>query len=158
MKAKLENNYWVIGSNKWTASIYTQEEAEMYSTTLIDCENCIDCFNCVNCMNCISCRNCSACYGLSDSSFCRGCSDLRSCTGFKSNPQRITSPILGDKNTQTTYYWNDEKEQIVCVFFQGGLKEFEAEVKEIYGNNEIAKGYLNWIKAVKQYKEAINEK
>jgi hypothetical protein len=59
---------------------------------------------------------------------------------------------LGRRNSQTTYYWNEEKEQIVCGCFRGTLEEFENKVKETHGDNDFAKGYFKWINAVKNYK------
>jgi len=128
---KLENGYWVIGTNKWSKSIYTKEQAEKYSETLI------------NCNNCINCRSCSSCI------------DCTSCSDFKTNPQRIFSPILGSRDSQTMYYWNSEHEQIICGCFKGTLSEFESKVKETHGTNEHAQAYLKWINEVKIYKNSI---
>jgi hypothetical protein len=128
------DGYWVIGSNKWNASIYTQEQAEKYSKTLI------------NCQNCINCRSCSSC------SSCRSCSDCSYCSDFKTNPQRITSANLGSRNSQTTFYWNAENEQIICGCFKGTLEEFEEQVKITHGDNDFAKGYFKWIELVKMYR------
>jgi hypothetical protein len=33
------------------------------------------------------------------------------------------------------------------------MNEFESKIKETHGDNIYAEGYLNWIKAVKQYIE-----
>jgi len=153
MKAILDNGYWVVGTNKWTASTYTQGQAERYSNTLINCDNCIDCRYCSDCIDCQYCRFCSDCRGCNDCYNCCGCNDCRGCEDFKSNPQRITSPVLGSRNSQTTYYWNNEHEQIVCGCFKGTMNEFESKIKETHGDNIYAEGYLNWIKAVKQYIE-----
>ena len=140
------DGYWVIRTNKWDANIYTQEQAEKYADTLINCENCTNCRDCRNCRYCIDCIDCS---------YCRNCSDCSDCSYFKSNPQRITSPKLGSRNSQTTYYWNDENEQIVCGCFKGTLDEFEEKVKKTHGDNHHAKDYLKWIDAVKFYKQNI---
>jgi hypothetical protein len=136
-ETKQIDGYWVIGTNKWSADIYTKQEAEKYATTLINCENCINCSDFRDCSSCSSCRSCSSC---------------SSCSEFKRNPERITSGILGSRNSQTTFYWNDEKEQIVCGCFKGTLLEFETKIKETHGDNDFAKGYFNWIEAVKQYR------
>jgi len=203
---KLIDGYWVIGSNKWDASIYPQEQAEKYSKTLINCQNCIncsdcsycrscsycsdcrscsycsDCSDCIDCSDCRSCsycsdcsdcidcsycRSCSYCSDCSDCSYCRSCSycsycsycrscsscrSCSDCSDFKTNPQRITSAILGSRNSQTTFYWNEEKEQIVCGCFKGTLEEFETKVKETHGDNDFAKGYFKWIELVRMYK------
>ena len=143
---KLIDGYWVIGSNKWDASIYPQEQAEKYSKTLINCQNCINCSDCSYCRSCSYCSYCSYCRSCSS---CRSCSD---CSDFKTNPQRITSAILGSRNSQTTFYWNEEKEQIVCGCFKGTLEEFETKVKETHGDNDFAKGYFKWIELVRMYK------
>jgi hypothetical protein len=62
------------------------------------------------------------------------------------------SPSLGSRNSQTTFYWNKEKEQIVCGCFKGTLQEFESKVKETHNDNKYAQGYFKWIDAVKFYK------
>lgn len=162
-------NYWIIGTNKWSKSEYTKEQAERYSDTLINCQNCSDCSDCSYCSDCSSCSNCSSCRDCSDCSncsscrycsscsYCRycsscsSCSSCRDCSDFKTNPQRITSPSLGSRNSQTTYYWNKEKEQIVCGCFKGTLQEFENKIKETHLENDFAKGYFQWIKKVKEY-------
>jgi len=59
---------------------------------------------------------------------------------------------LGSRNSQTTYYWNEEKEQIVCGCFRGTLQEFEEKIKETHEDNDFAKDYFDWINAVKNYK------
>jgi len=164
------NNYWVIGSNKWNASIYTQEQAEKFSKTLINCGNCINCIDCSYCNECSDCRSCSdcsdcrSCSDCRDCSYCSDCSSCRSCSScsdcrscsdcsdFKNNPQRITSPILGSRNSQTTYYWDDKREQIICGCFKGTLEEFEEQVKITHGDNDFSKGYFKWIELVKMYR------
>ena len=133
-ETKQIDGYWVIGKNKWNAHIFTKEQAEKYAATLINCENCIDCSDCSGC------------------SYCSGCLDCRDCSYFKTNQQRITSPTLGSRKSQTTYHWNEEKEEIICGCFKGTLEQFRAKVKETHGDNEFAQGYLKWIDAVKFYK------
>jgi hypothetical protein len=59
---------------------------------------------------------------------------------------------LGSRDSQTTFYWNNEKEQIVCGCFKGTLLEFEEKIKETHGDNEFAQGYFKWIEAIKFYK------
>jgi hypothetical protein len=59
---------------------------------------------------------------------------------------------LGSRNSQTTYYWNAEKEQVVCGCFKGTLQEFEDKVKLTHGDNDYAKAYLQWIEKVKIYR------
>ena len=165
-KTQLLNGYWVIGTNKWDANIYTQEQAEKNAETLINCTNCISCSYCSDCSDCRSCRSCSYCSYCSDCSdcsycsycsSCRSCSDCSYCSDFKSNPERITSPKIGSRNSQTTYYWNDEKELIVCGCFKGTLEEFEAKVKKTHGDNQHAHDYFKWIERINLYKEVTNE-
>jgi hypothetical protein len=174
---QLLDGYWVIGTNKWDAKIYTEEEAVKYADTLINCHNCSDCSSCSfchycrDCSSCIFCRvcsdcsdcsvchNCSVCSDCSDCSSCsfchncHNCSDCSDCSDFKENPERITSPLLGSRNSQTTFYWNDKKEQIVCGCFQGNLEEFEMKIKEMHGENKYAQGYLKWIEKIKIYRQ-----
>ena len=35
-ETKQIDGYWVIGTNKWNANIYTKEQAEKYAATLIN--------------------------------------------------------------------------------------------------------------------------
>jgi len=171
---KEDENYWIIGSNKWSKNNYSKEESIKYSDTLINCSNCLDCSNCSSCHDCRYCRycrdcrycfDCSSCRDCHDCSYCSNCNNCRycsnchncsscsSCREFKTNPQRITSPILGSRDSQTTYYWNEQIEQIVCGCFCGTLEEFENQIKVTHGENDFAKGYFDWINAVKNYKQ-----
>lgn len=59
---------------------------------------------------------------------------------------------MGSRNQQTMYYWNEEKEQIVCGCFNGTLQEFKDAIKKEHSDNEHAKEYFNWIKKVETYK------
>jgi len=119
------------------------------------CSNCIDCSycsHCSKCVNCIDCRGCIDCRNCGDCIDCIDCVNCRNCIDFKTNPERIVSPILGSRNSQTTYYWNNDNEQVVCGCFNGKLTEFEKRVKQIHKDNEYAIGYLNWIEKIKKYK------
>ena len=109
-----------------------------------DCRNCIECIECIDCEDCIDCRNCIERIG------CRGCVD---CEDFKSNPQRITSPNLGSRDSQTTIYFNEEKTQVICGCFIGTLEEFKAKIHETHKDNEYAQGYFKWIERVEKYME-----
>lgn len=151
-KAELKDNKWWVGSNSWDANIYSQEEAEKHSITLKNCNNC---FNCRSCRSCRSCSDCSYCRYCSDCSDCNSCSYCRYCSDFETDPQRVKSPILGSRNDQTTYYWNDENEQIVCGCFKGTPQQFKDKIKEKHGNNEFAKGYYKWIESVENYKNSL---
>ena len=164
-ETRLENNYWVIGGNKWSSSMYTKKQAEMLEKTLDNCHNCINCsyckncWYCVNCIDCQECRQCSGCKNCAYCTFslrcknCRSCHHCHFCDNFKSNPQQMTSPRLGkDKNIQVKYFWNNKSEQVVCRFFVGSLCGFEEKVKERHGDTESAQGYLDWVESVKNYK------
>ena len=59
---------------------------------------------------------------------------------------------MGSRDSQTTYYWTKEHEQVVCGCFKGTLSEFEAKVKETHGNNKHGIDYMNWINKIKAYK------
>jgi len=172
-KAELKNNRWWVGSNSWNADLYSQDEAEKSAGTLKNCNNCFNCSDCRSCSDCSDCSYCSYCNSCSYCSDCRSCSDCsycsscrscsscsscsycRSCSDFKTDPQRVKSPILGSRKDQTTYYWNDENEQIVCGCFNGTLQQFKDKIKEKHGNNEFAKGYYKWIGAVEIYKNSL---
>ena len=125
---QLIDGYWVIGTNKWCADIYTKKQSEGFEKTLVNCSYCSDC------------------------SGCSGCSGCSYCSGFKTNPERITSPKIGSRNSQTTYYWNDEHEQVVCGCFKGTMDEFKKKVVETHIDNEHAIAYFGWITKVETYK------
>ena len=83
------NGYWVDeNNNRWDIEIYTEEQAEKFSKSLVncyDCDNCGDCGNCRNCKNCRYCHNCDYChncydcYDCCDCRYCSCCCDCRSC-------------------------------------------------------------------------------
>jgi len=119
------------------------------------CSDCSSCRSCSDCSYCSSCRSCSDCSSCSSCSYCSSCRYCSYCSDFKTDPQRVKSPILGSRKDQTTYYWNDENEQIVCGCFNGTLQQFKDKIKEKHGNNEFAKGYYKWIGAVEIYKNSL---
>ena len=140
-------NYWIDeNSNSWNKLIYTKEQAEKLSKTLINCKNCINCFRCSYCSDCSRCSDCSDC---SDCSGCSGCSD------YKSNPERITSASMGSIECQATIYWVGDNVQIICGCFNGNIEQFKAKITETHGDNEYAKQYFSWLKRVETY---INSK
>ena len=122
-----------------------------------DCSSCIYCRYCSNCSSCSYCSRCSDCSYCSYCSRCSDCSDCSSCSGFKYNPERITSPKIGSRHQHTTYYWIKDYEQIVCGCFKGTLEEFEKAVEEKHGDNQHGIDYKNWIVRVKLYKEVTND-
>ena len=174
-----QNNYWIDeNNNKWNANIYTKEQAIKYSRSLVNCNDCSDCSYCRGCSSCRGCRDCSGCRGCSycsNCSYCRGCSYCRycsdcgdcsncndcsycrGCSGFSSNPQRYTGQKIGSRNDQTTTYWNEEKNQVVCGCYSNTLDEFEKKVQEIHRNNKYGKQYKKYIAIVRKIMEMEND-
>ena len=73
------NGYWVDeNNNRWNIKFYTEEAAEEFSKSLVNCYNCIGCDYCYNCQNCNGCRYCHNCHCCNDCQNCNGC---RYCTG-----------------------------------------------------------------------------
>lgn len=58
---------------------------------------------------------------------------------------------MGSRNSQTTYYWNQEHEQIVCGCFKGTMQEFKTKVEETHGSNKHGVAYKKWIANVELY-------
>ena len=113
------NGFWTDANrNRWDLNDYTEEQAIKLSGNLI---NCYDCLN------------------------CRYCRDCRGCSGFKSNPKRYTGPFMGSRNAQTTTYWDEEKQLVVCGCFRGTLDEFKNKVNATHGDNEHGKAYQKYI-------------
>jgi hypothetical protein len=112
-------------NNSWDLLTHTEEVTEMCSRSLINCSRSL-----INCSNLHNCSNCS---------------------DYEKNPERITSPIIGSRHSNTTIYFDKTKTTVVCGCFIGTLEEFEKKIKEKYGNNEYAKEYFAWIKKVKRY-------
>lgn len=80
------NGYWMDeNNNRWDTKIYTKEQAEKFSKSLVDCYNCYNCDNCYNCRycdycnNCHNCHQCSYCGNCRYSSNCYNCYDCRYC-------------------------------------------------------------------------------
>ena len=154
-EAILIDGYWTVDSNKWDEKIFTKEQSEINATTLINCSDCSDCNNCNYCSYCNNCSDCINCYNCNNCSYCIDCidcSDCSYCSDFKTNPERITSSKIGSRDSQSTYYWNEDHEMIICGCFNGTLKEFENKVKETHQGNEHEIAYMNWINKIKAYK------
>jgi len=134
MKTKIYDSYHEFDKrDDRSLNGVSKEFAEVNSNWESDNSTNTGCWNCWNCRDCRDCRDCS------------------SCRDFQTNPERITSPIIGSRDSQTTYYWTDETEQIICGCFKGTMEEFEDAIKETHGDNEHGKSYMNWIKRVKNY-------
>ena len=63
-------------NNRWNADFYTEQEAQTFSKTLVDCKDCYNSAHLVNCVNCIECVNCNDCI---DCEYCSGCDACSSC-------------------------------------------------------------------------------
>lgn len=165
---KLINNRWVDdNNNSWSAELETEESAIAKSKTLIDCSYCKGCSYCIGCnvcsdcsycRGCIDCRNCSYCRDCKGCRCCSDCSDCSYCSycrGFNSNPQRITSPKIGSRNSQTTFYWTDNHNQVVCGCFTGTWDDFKLKVDKTHVDNKYGRQYKKWIQAVEFYKNSL---
>jgi hypothetical protein len=116
-----------------------------FCSSCSDCSSCRDCSSCSycsSCKDCSSCRGCSYCNGCSS---CRDCSSCRGCSDFEENPQRYTTKKIGSRNDQTTVYWTDKKDLVVCGCFKGNLKTFKEKVIEVHKNSKFLKGYIKEI-------------
>jgi hypothetical protein len=84
----------------------------------------------------------------------RNCSNCYDCSDFKTNPQRYVTGKIGSRNAQTTFYWNEELNQVICGCFNGTLEEIEARVKAVHKNNEQ---HLNeYLKEIDKVKYLMN--
>lgn len=141
------NRYWVDeNNNRWNIEICTEEQAEKYSQSLVNCYNCHNCRNCQNCRNCSNCDNC--CY-------CGGCRYCDNCNDYKQNPQRYITGKVDSRNAQATFYCgeteNNKKEiQVACGCFRGSLEDFEKAVLKTHKDNDLYREqYLKEIEKVK---------
>jgi hypothetical protein len=185
MKIIEDKEYWVIGANKWCKVQFNKKQAVRLAKTLQNCINCVDCYNCKECVNCRNCsycsycRNCSecsecymcgeclvvryssSCYDCDDCAYCRfceNCSNCNYCDGcveFTINPQRIYSPIMGSRESQTVFYWTHDKELVVSGCFKGTIKDFEEKVIKKHRDNQYGQDYLKWIEAIKIYQKTM---
>ena len=80
------NGYWTDeNNNRWNTEIYTEEQAEKCSKSLVNCYNCCNCrycrycSNCRCCVNCDYCRYCSGCCDCDNGYDCRCCVDCNDC-------------------------------------------------------------------------------
>lgn len=167
LKIKQIDGYWVDkNNNMWDCYVYTQEQAEKFSRTLIDCHNCINCYNCHNCCSCLSCHDCyrchhcNSCYSCYYCISCNSCHSCHSCyfcykcRDYKSNPQRYVTAKIGSRNDQTTFYYGkterDMEIQVFCGSFRGTIEEFEQAVLKTHADNDkYREQYLKEIAKVK---------
>lgn len=85
------------------------------------------------------------------------CSYCSYCSGYKQNPERITSPLIGSRKSSTTVYWIGDNVQVVCGCFKGDLQKFKYAVQETHGNNEHGVAYNNFIAKVENYINTQNK-
>lgn len=80
---RAENGFWVDErNNKWTQDDVTEQQAALYSESLIGCINCTDCHHCTNCDGCIRCSHCHNCKDCKDCfycAYCYACNDTALC-------------------------------------------------------------------------------
>jgi hypothetical protein len=115
------------------------------------CSYCSCCSGCSGCSSCSYCSDCSDCSGCSSCSYCSDCSDCSNCSGFKSNPQIYRTGNIGSRIAPTVFYWNNEKNKIICGCFSGDIIEFEAKVNGSYPDedNEYRIQYMGEIQKFK---------
>ena len=59
---KNANSLWTDeNNNSWNQAIYTEEQAMVYSKSLINCVGCTDCIDCIDCKDCVGCTGCEGC-------------------------------------------------------------------------------------------------
>ena len=152
------NGYWTDGNNnRWDIGIYTEEQAEKYSKSLVnchDCRNCFDCHSCGYCDYCINCHDCNSCHNCRNCYDCQYCYNCRHCCDYKQNPQRYTTKKIGSRNDQTTFYYGETESgmevQVICGCFRGNLEDFEKAVLKTHKDNDLYREqYLKEIKKVK---------
>ena len=70
---KKYNNWIDKKGNMWNCKLFTKEQAEKASKTLVNCMFCIDCTNCIKCNDCINCKDCVSCEYCNDCIKCKKC-------------------------------------------------------------------------------------
>lgn len=158
---KRVGNWWIDeNNNKWNAHLYTKNDAENYSKTLINCINCDSCDNCQNCVrcqncdNCVDCVDCQNCVNCDSCDNCQNCVNCDNCNGYVANPSRYITKNIGSRYSQTHFYYGKTKEdsmsiQIKCGCFHGDLKEFAKAVEKTHRGNEYGEQYRKEIEKVK---------
>ena len=80
---KVNNKWYDSINNSWDCSVYTEEQAEGWSKTLVgctDCYNCKYCYNCTDCNNCKYCHNCDNCHNCEYHHNCDNCHNCHNCS------------------------------------------------------------------------------
>ena len=134
-KMKRINGYWIDESeNCWDSKIYSEQEAQQASKSLVncykcvncaDCENChhnqncrdcqnsYDCHDCFDCVDCNCCKNCLACVTCSDChdcsnchncSYCHNCHNCYYCQDFIEQPKSYTTRIVDESTNPVRFY------------------------------------------------------
>lgn len=152
------DGFWIDeNNNKWDTKIYTEEEAEKRSKSLVNCYNCKNCRNCIGCCYCHDCHDCCYCHDCRYCRYCRYCCNCdycNYCRNYKSDPQRYTTKKIGSRLDTTTFYYGETENgmevQIICGCFRGNLEKFEKAVLETHKDNFFyRKQYLKEIEKVK---------
>ena len=153
---ELINGYWIDeNNNSWDSRIYTKEQAQKCSESLVncydceDCQDCEDCKDCQRCWICLHCWHCQKCEGCWSCYNCRKCWHCEDCKDFQDNPQRYITGRIGSRYDQTTFYWLSDRTWVECGCFSGTLEEFESEVKKVHGDNEHGQAYMAEIAKVR---------
>ena len=79
--------------------------------------------------------------------------DCSHCSAFIQNPRRYTGRIMGRRGSQTTTYWLDDKNRVVCGCFTGTIEEFKIKVVKTHNDNNHAKDYQKYIAIVEKIME-----
>lgn len=143
---KTVNNYYVDDrNNKWSKSIYTEDQAEKNSKSLINCSDCSRCSRCSDCSHCSDCSGCSDCSDCSHCSRCCDCSDCSGCSGYKSNPSRLCKVLHGTCKSLACVYWLNDDVQTVFGCWKGkSLEEFREKSKEQVSSDRL-RDFLEFI-------------
>ena len=166
----LEGRWYDENRNSWDQEKYSKEEACAASRSLTNCYDCHDCHNCHNCYNlhecrycfschschdcfrchdchhCYSCHNCHDCHRCHDCHNCYDCDYCYHCKSFNKDPRKFTSGNIGSSKAQTTFFWNEDQNQIVCGCYHGSLDEFETRVEEVHRDCQYGDEYKQFIK------------
>jgi len=111
-----KNDYWYDkNNNRWT----TEEDAERYSPTLIDC---YDCNNCIGCTNCKDCTDCKDCY---DCTYCVKCHNCIYCKGCYKCLRSISCEHCEHSYDCENHYCNEPKNNKLIIDLSGEIIEIK---------------------------------